>query len=200
MPVKQVPRLLFSSWSSWEQKYSIQMPPFKNQFAYDAGGVYPDLTEFAPFEVMHHSGAYSAGFKFPPENISRFHDALRLADVLIDETYPHGQTLATIADAYALPGQTVGQTFLAGGDDPAVGSTGWALVSHGVGEKLFTVSSEGELIPQLAASVEQVGDEWVLTLASGRKFSDGSDVTAADVVGFVGWATSGLSRMAWTNA
>ena len=35
-------------------------------------------------------------------NQGLFHEALKLADVIIDETYPHGQTLDTIKTAYLL--------------------------------------------------------------------------------------------------
>ncbi|MEO1249240.1 MAG: hypothetical protein AAFW76_05310, partial [Pseudomonadota bacterium] len=47
---------------------------------------------------------------------------------------------------------TIGQTFLASGLDPAEGSNGWAVVSHGIGEQLFRVSREGEVVPNLASS------------------------------------------------
>ena len=40
----------------------------------------------------------------------------------------------------------VGQTFMAGAVDPTSGSTGWALTSHGISEKLFTVDKEGNIV------------------------------------------------------
>ena len=52
----------------------------------------------------------------------------------------------------------VGQTFLAGSDDPTQGSTPWALTSHGIAEKLFTVQQNGEIVPQIAQGLEKVGD------------------------------------------
>ena len=89
--------------------------------------------------------------------------------------------LLVIAAQTNLTPLRIGQTFLAGGDDPASGSTGWALVSHGIGEKLFTVDSNDELVPQLAKSVTGSGKSWTVTLEPNRFFSDGSPVTAADV-------------------
>lgn len=77
---------------------------------------------------------------------------------------------------------TVGQTFLASGLDPAEGSTGWALVTHGIAEQLFTVSRDGEVVPNLAASASRNDDgSWTLELAPDRFFSDGTPVTADKV-------------------
>ena len=74
---------------------------------------------------------------------------------------------------------TVGQTFLASGLDPAEGSTGWALVTHGIAEQLFRVSREGEVVPNLAVSADQQDDgSWLVTLAPERFFSNGTPVTA----------------------
>lgn len=70
-------------------------------------------------------------------------------------------------------------------DDPAEpdSSAGWALVSHGIGQKLFTLNDKDQVVPSLAEKVEKMatGNDWVLTLKSGRKFSDGSPVTATAV-------------------
>ena len=60
---------------------------------------------------------------------------------------------ATMPVALQAQDVTIGQTFLTRGLDPAEGSNGWALVSHGIGEQLFRVSREGEVVPNLAASV-----------------------------------------------
>jgi peptide/nickel transport system substrate-binding protein len=74
----------------------------------------------------------------------------------------------------------VGATFITSGVDPAKGSNGWALTSHGVGENLFTVDKDGKLVPELAEKAERTGDlTWTVTLKAGRKFSDGTPVTAA---------------------
>ncbi|MEM7721002.1 MAG: ABC transporter substrate-binding protein [Pseudomonadota bacterium] len=74
---------------------------------------------------------------------------------------------------------TIGQTFLASGLDPAEGSNGWALVSHGIGEQLFRVSREGEVVPNLASSATLNDDgTWTIELADDRFFSDGTPVTA----------------------
>ena len=77
---------------------------------------------------------------------------------------------------------TIGQTFLASGLDPAEGSNGWALVSHGIAEQLFRVSREGEVAPNLAASATPNDDgAWTVKLAPDRFFSDGAPVTAEAV-------------------
>lgn len=77
---------------------------------------------------------------------------------------------------------TIGQTFLASGLDPAQGSNGWALVSHGIGEQLFRVSREGQVVPNLAASATLNDDgTWTIKLAADRSFSDGTRVTASAV-------------------
>jgi peptide/nickel transport system substrate-binding protein len=72
-----------------------------------------------------------------------------------------------------------GATFITSGVDPAKGSNGWALASHGVGEKLFMVDKDGKLVPELAQSAERTGDlEWTIQLKQDRFFSDGRPVTA----------------------
>ena len=53
------------------------------------------------------------------------------------------------ADALATEPLRVGATYITSGLDPAKGSNGWALVSHGVGQNLFTVDKEGRLVPCL---------------------------------------------------
>ncbi len=87
----------------------------------------------------------------------------------------------------------VGKTFVTAGDDPARGSNGWALVSHGVAEQLFMVDETGRVTPRLAAGAERSGDRtWRVTLRDGRRFSDGSTVTAEAVA-------EGLNRSAAEN-
>lgn len=89
------------------------------------------------------------------------------------------QALPVRADQPAPPHVRIGQTFLAAGFDPAQGSVGWALVSHGIAEQLFTVSREGRVVPNLARSAERGEDgSWTITLAPGRRFADGTPVTA----------------------
>jgi len=76
----------------------------------------------------------------------------------------------------------VGQTFLAGSVDPTLDSNGWSLTSHGVAEKLFTVDQSGEIIGQVAESVEKISSfVWDVTLKTEYKFSDGTPVTAQHV-------------------
>lgn len=89
---------------------------------------------------------------------------------------------ALAAPAQDRPLVTVGKTFVAGGLDPAQGSAGWVLVSHGIAEQLFAVSREGEVVPRLATGAERVDDTtWIVTLAEGRAFSDGTPVDAQAV-------------------
>lgn len=81
---------------------------------------------------------------------------------------------ATAADQLRL-----GATFITSGVDPAKGSNGWALTSHGVGENLFTVDKDGNLVPELAQSTERTGElTWTIQLRTDRFFSDGTSVTA----------------------
>jgi peptide/nickel transport system substrate-binding protein len=81
----------------------------------------------------------------------------------------------------------IGQTFMAAGADPAEGNAGWALTSHGVGENLFAVNAEGQLDGVLAENITREADgSWIVTLRQGRKFADGSPVTAADVAASLG--------------
>jgi len=76
----------------------------------------------------------------------------------------------------------VGQTFVAGTLDPTEGSTPWALTSHGIAEKLFTVDKDGEIVGQVGKSLTKVSDTiWEVTIQSGYKFSDGTSVDAEHV-------------------
>jgi len=79
----------------------------------------------------------------------------------------------------------VGSNFLASGLDPSSldptkGSNGWALVSYGVGENLYTIDKEGKLQPELASAATRNDDlNWTITLKPDRFFADGTPVTAA---------------------
>jgi len=74
----------------------------------------------------------------------------------------------------------ISQPFLAGGEDPTQGSTGWALTSHGISEKLFTVDSKGNVVPQVGQAVKKLDKfTWEVHLKADYKFSDGTPVTAA---------------------
>lgn len=173
--------VLFSS-VSWNGDFSLQVPPYKDEFIRSAGAVMPDLSAFEQFKKMHWTGTQLSSYSFSPAHVDQFHQAIRLADVLIDETYPHGQTLQTIASAYKLPDLAIGKTFLAASDDPAQGNAGWSLTSHGVGEKLFTINDAGNLVGSLGFSVTRSSsDDWLLTLNPNRHFADGTTVTATDV-------------------
>lgn len=77
----------------------------------------------------------------------------------------------------------VGQTSMAGGQDPTVGSTPWSLTSHGIAEKLFTVDKTGNIVGQVGTAVTKVDKlTWKVTLSSGYKFSDGTLVTPEHVI------------------
>ena len=66
--------------------------------------------------------------------------------------------------------------------DPRVGSTGWALTSHGISENLFTVDKTGNIVGVVAKSVKKVSEYvWDVTIKSGVKFSDGAAVTSQGV-------------------
>jgi peptide/nickel transport system substrate-binding protein len=81
----------------------------------------------------------------------------------------------------------VGQTFLTTSIDPGDGNAGWALTSHGIAEKLYSVDQEGRLVPVLAEAIASADSgSWMVTLQEGRQFSDGSPVTAADVAAALG--------------
>ena len=78
----------------------------------------------------------------------------------------------------------VGQTFIASSTDPTSGSVPWALISHGIAEKLFTVNKDGDTVSQIAESVSKIDDDghiWEVTLKSNYKFSDGTVVDAQHV-------------------
>ena len=177
----QTPKIMFVS-EDGQGNFGIDSPASKNKLIIDAGGTYPDLSSFKNFQK-----ADKSGFTFPGASKEKFHDALRMADVLIHESNTYGQTLKTITDKYGLPAVKVGQAFLINGDDPAGqasgGNTGWALVSHGIGEKLYSINDAGVLVTQLASAmpVKSSDGSWIVILAAGRKFSDGTPVTASDV-------------------
>ncbi|KAL3911099.1 MAG: hypothetical protein SGARI_001807, partial [Bacillariaceae sp.] len=78
----------------------------------------------------------------------------------------------------------VGQTFLAASTDPTSGSVPWALISHGIAEKLFTVDQDGEIVSQVGLRVDKVDDDgslWDVSIKSNYKFSDGTRVDAQHV-------------------
>ena len=191
-----VPKVVFASAPSQWGAASIAMPPFKDIFVHDAGGVYPDMSAYESYKKLHFSGTQVSGYDFTGDTAS-FHAALKEADVIVDETWPHGQTLASIAEAYQLPKLRVGQSAkFAESDDPGTDQHGWALVSHGVGEKLFTIDETGTVVGELAESATHNGDgSWTIALKAGHHFSDGSPVTAADVVTCIG-RTNGMNSAA----
>ena len=98
----RVPTVLFAQYSSWYSNYQIAMTPYKNRIVHDAGATYPDMTPFSAFQVQHATAGYTSGFTFPSANRSQFLAALSLADIIIDETYPNGQTLITLTTQYGL--------------------------------------------------------------------------------------------------
>jgi peptide/nickel transport system substrate-binding protein len=94
--------------------------------------------------------------------------------------------LAALAAPMPLAAQpasvTIGQSFLTGSLDASEGPAGWALASHGVAEKLFTVDRTGAVVGALAVSAERVSPTtWRVRLRDDRFFSDATPVAAADV-------------------
>lgn len=194
----QLPKVVFASYSDYWKAHAIHAPPYKSRFIHDAGGVFPSFASIQRFKVMHSTivpeqlSAFKFGGSVPDngQNLTLFHEVLHQADVIIDESSisgkRHGLSHIEVAEAYKLPPFEVGQTFMAESLDPASSSRiGWSLVSHGVGEKLYELDSQGQLVPNLASSIVRTGyggDTWEVTLASDRHFSDGSPVTADDVV------------------
>lgn len=76
----------------------------------------------------------------------------------------------------------VGQTFIINSPDPTSGSNPWALTTHGVSEKLFTVDEEGEIVGQLGISASRINDNvWEITLKDDVKFSDSTPLDATHV-------------------
>ena len=181
-----VPKVLFAS-KDWQGDFAVLTPAYKTQFAIDAGGAYADMSAFNAFQQTSPGTGHISGYKFTAAHKSDFHAALRMADVLIDETYPYGKTLKDIIDEYSLPPVMIGQAWITSGDDPAGeasrDNTGWALVSHGIGEKLYTMNDAGDIVPQLASAmpVKNSDGSWTVTLTTGRMFSDGTTVNAAAV-------------------
>ncbi len=59
-----------------------------------------------------------------------------------------------------------------------------SFLTHAVGETLWTVDNEGNMVPKLAESVEFADDDSSMTikLRQGVKFSNGNDLTADDVL------------------
>jgi peptide/nickel transport system substrate-binding protein len=77
---------------------------------------------------------------------------------------------------------TVGQAFLTDSLDPAQGSAGWALQSHGVAEALFTTDRSGATVPNLAREAQREPDgSWTVSLLPRLRFSDGSACDAVAV-------------------
>ena len=74
-----MPTVLFASLS-WDNKYKIQMSPYKNKMVNDAGAVYPDLSAYAALRTTHWSGSHVDGYNFGTD-AAQFHAALSLADV-----------------------------------------------------------------------------------------------------------------------
>ncbi|MBM3601377.1 MAG: hypothetical protein FJX35_24540 [Alphaproteobacteria bacterium] len=91
--------------------------------------------------------------------------------------------LAAPASAQGRPTIVVGKPFLANAADPTKASNSWALTSHGVAQNLFTIDRAGHLVPQLAESVARTGENvWQVRLRRDVRFSDGSPMTATEVV------------------
>ena len=76
----------------------------------------------------------------------------------------------------------VGMTAMAASEDATFDDkVGWEMVKIGVAEKLFTLDKDGEVVNQIAASITGDGKAWEVTIKTGIMFSDGTELTAADV-------------------
>ena len=81
----------------------------------------------------------------------------------------------------------VGKTFLARSIDPREGdSTPWALISHGIAEKLFTVEKDREIVGQIAESVIKVSHlVWEVTeSARAHNYYFGTQIITEDTLIF----------------
>jgi ABC-type transport system substrate-binding protein len=66
--------------------------------------------------------------------------------------------------------------------DPTEGNAPWVLTSHDGAEKLVTVNKHDDIVGQVAESVSKISDfVWQVTLKSGYKFSNGTEVNAQHV-------------------
>jgi peptide/nickel transport system substrate-binding protein len=104
-------------------------------------------------------------------------------------------TVASLAvPASAADTVKIGQTFLTQGLDPARGSAGWALTTHGVGQNLFTVGRNGRVLALLATGATRIDAlNWRVALQTGVRFSDGTPADAAAIA-------EGLNRVSSENA
>jgi peptide/nickel transport system substrate-binding protein len=101
--------------------------------------------------------------------------------LLLAASFVFAGLAGAISAANAQRPVVVGQTFLAESLDPAQGSAGWALQSHGLAETLFTVDRMGRVVPNLAQSAARDGDGWRIELQPGVRFGDGSPLDASAV-------------------
>ena len=105
MPV--VAFAMYYDYSSWggASGYKINMPAYKNVFVHDAGATLPDMTAYAAYASTSWAGAFE-GYAFTTAQVAEFHAAIATVDVIIDETYPNGQTYDSILTSYGYNAST----------------------------------------------------------------------------------------------
>ena len=106
----QVPVVAFAmyyDYSAWggASGYKINMPAYKNVFVHDAGATLPDMTAYAAYASTSWAGAFE-GYAFTTAEVAEFHAAIATVDVIIDETYPNGQTYDSILTSYGYNAST----------------------------------------------------------------------------------------------
>lgn len=73
----------------------------------------------------------------------------------------------------------IGQPSIIGGTDPTEASNGWSLIGHGIGEGVYKLDEEGNLVSRFIKELKQVDDNnWEAVLNEDVKFADGSIVDA----------------------
>ena len=98
----------------WEGAFKIDAVPKKLALIRHAGAVFPDMSAYESRLVMHFSGEYAEGYKWPAAAASEFHEALANFDFLIDESWPYQGTQASIAAKYNVSSPDMIPAFAAG--------------------------------------------------------------------------------------
>ena len=152
------PKVVFASKDA--DTFLIHMPPSTNQAVIDAGAAYPDLSTFNEFKKTDR-------FIFPAAKKTKFHAALRLADVLIDKSLPHKQTQKEIADLYSLAPVMIGQVIIIWSDILSYKCTSSSLIKSYDG---FAVGSRHslptEMILPVSIPAAILAGRWLATVSA----------------------------------
>jgi len=105
-PSYQSPTVAFAS-VDWNSDFKINTVPKTLALIRHAGAAFPDMSAYDSRLVMHYTGVYAEGYKWPAGDAAEFREALAKFDVVIDETYPNQQTQATIATKYGVENNTL---------------------------------------------------------------------------------------------